>query len=227
MKHKDALYNADGNTNLISTDRVLGNIKPFVGDYGISLNPESFASDSYRSYFSDSSRGAILRLSLDGLTPISDLGMHDWFADRLALIGDNKIIGSFDDNKGEYNITINSLPPSSGNGGSSSSSSGGSGGGSGSGPSSGAKLAVTPQQQPLTADTLSFSEKSKGWVSFKSWNQENGISLNNSYYTFSGGQMYQHHINETRNMFYGDPTFESSVDVLFNKVPGSIKYLVQ
>ena len=46
------------------------------------------------------------------------------------------------------------------------------------------------------ARTLSYSEKSKGWVSFKSFDHENGISLNNSYYTFSGGSMYQHHINE-------------------------------
>ena len=72
------------------------------------------------------------------------------------------------------------------------------------------------------ANTLSFSEKSKGWVSFKSWDHENGISLNNSYYTFSNGRMYQHHINETRNEFYGTQ-FESSVDVLFNQIPGSIK----
>ena len=106
LANKDALYNADGNTNLIATNRVLGAIKPFVGEYGISLNPESFASDSYRLYFADSSRGAILRLSQDGLTPISDAGMHDWFADNLAQIGTSKIIGSFDDNKGEYNITL-------------------------------------------------------------------------------------------------------------------------
>ena len=221
LANKDALYNADGNTNLVSTDRVLGNVRPFVGDYGISLNPESFASDSYRSYFSDSSRGAILRLSQDGLTPISDFGMHDWFADKLALIGDNKIIGSFDDNKGEYNITLKSLlTPSGGYD---------PGPSSGSSSTSGAKLGIA--QPSYTATTLSFSEVSKGWVSFKSWNQENGISLNNSYYTFSGGQMFQHHTNETRNNFYwpGSPAlledyqYESSVDVLFNQAPSSIK----
>ena len=72
------------------------------------------------------------------------------------------------------------------------------------------------------ARTLSYSEKSKGWVSFKSFDHENGISLNNSYYTFSGGNMYQHHVNEVRNEFYGNQ-FDSSVDVLLNKGPGSIK----
>ena len=108
--NKDALYNADGNTNVVATNRVLGSIKPFVGDYGISLNPESFASDSYRLYFSDTSRGAILRLSQDGITNISDLGMSDWFSDELALTKNHKIIGSFDDNKSEYNITLKSIP---------------------------------------------------------------------------------------------------------------------
>ena len=109
--NKDALYNADGNVNVIATNKVLGTDRPFSGDYGISLNPESFASDSYRSYFSDVSRGAILRLSQDGITNISDLGMHDWFADELASTGNNKIIGSFDNNKGEYNITLKSITP--------------------------------------------------------------------------------------------------------------------
>ena len=108
LANKDALYNADGNTNLIATNRVLGAIKPFVGDFGISLNPESFASDSYRAYFSDTSRGAILRLSQDGITAISNSGMRDWFKDNLSIRMNQQIIGSFDDNKGEYNITLQS-----------------------------------------------------------------------------------------------------------------------
>ena len=109
LANKDALFNADGNQNLVSTDRVLGNIRPFIGDYGISTNPESFAFDSYRAYWADSSRGAILRLSQDGITPISDIGMKDWFADHLSKNGDHNIIGSFDDLKGEYNITLQSM----------------------------------------------------------------------------------------------------------------------
>ena len=77
---------------------------PFSGEFGISKNPESFASESYRIYFADKQRGAILRLSKDGLTPISMHGMSDWFKDNLKL--SNKIIGGFDDNKNEYNVTL-------------------------------------------------------------------------------------------------------------------------
>jgi hypothetical protein len=90
--NKDALYNADGNINLVSTNNVLGVAKPFVGDYGISTNPESFASETYRAYFTDRVRGAVIRLSMDGLTAISDHGMKDWFRDNLSL-GKTNLLG--------------------------------------------------------------------------------------------------------------------------------------
>ena len=102
--NKDALFNADGNVNVTATNKVLGQSRPFVGEYGISTNPESFVSESYRVYFADKTRGAVLRLSKDGLTPISDAGMKDYFKDNLK--NNDKIIGSYDDRKDEYNITL-------------------------------------------------------------------------------------------------------------------------
>ncbi len=104
LSNKDALYNADGNINLTATNRVLGDANPFAGDYGISKNPESFAVDNYRAYFTDKQRGAVLRLSMDGITPISEYGMSDYFKDNLKLNG--TLIGSFDIKKGEYNLTM-------------------------------------------------------------------------------------------------------------------------
>ena len=104
LSEKDALYNADGNPQLIASNNVLGQAMPFSGNFGISKNPESFASDSYRIYFTDKIRGAVVRLSKDGLTPISNHGMKDWFNDNLRL--SHKLVGSFDDKKNEYNITL-------------------------------------------------------------------------------------------------------------------------
>jgi hypothetical protein len=106
LSQKDALYNADGNINLTATERVLGQAIPFAGEYGISTNPESFASESYRAYFADRVRGAVLRLSMDGLTPISDAGMKDWFRDNLKLVNDGRIIGSYDDRNDEYVLKL-------------------------------------------------------------------------------------------------------------------------
>ena len=105
LANKDALFNADGNANLTATNNVLGQAIPYAGEYGISKNPESFAADNYRAYFADKQRGAILRLSMDGLTPISEYGMSDYFKTALAASG-SKLIGSFDDRKNEYNLTI-------------------------------------------------------------------------------------------------------------------------
>ena len=107
--NKDAVFNADGNPQLIASDRVLGQTMPFAGDYGISTNPESFAKDNYRAYFTDKQRGAVLRLSMDGLTPISEYGMSDYFKDALSTSNITTILGSFDDRKNEYNLTIPSI----------------------------------------------------------------------------------------------------------------------
>jgi hypothetical protein len=85
LANKDALYNADGNMQLTATQNVLGQTIPFIGEFGISTNPESFASEDYRAYFTDRVRGAVMRLSKDGLTPISNHGMKDWFRDNLSL----------------------------------------------------------------------------------------------------------------------------------------------
>jgi hypothetical protein len=104
LANKDALYNADGNSQLTSTDRVLGQTIPYSGEYGISTNPESFANESYRAYFTDKVRGAVMRLSMDGLTPISDAGMKDWFRDNLKF--SDQLIGSYDDKREEYNLTL-------------------------------------------------------------------------------------------------------------------------
>ena len=279
--NKDALYNADGNTNVVATNKVLGAVKPFVGDYGISKNPESFASDNYRSYFADTSRGAVLRLSMDGITPISNVGMKDWFSDIMPMYATktgSSIIGSFDDKKEQYNITFRDNPydkegmprmlppaippvyvpgignppgppaPTNPNQGSvapppsSSASSYGSqtplaaAGAGGAAPATFGQLVASQQpvaipptiqlrvfdEKSIPQTTVSFNEPSKAWVSFKSWIQEGGVSLNNSYYTFSGGELWRHHDMETRNNFYGTQ-YESSVRFLFNQGPSIIK----
>ena len=185
LANKDALYNADGSANLTATENVLGQTTPFVGEYGISKNPESFAKESYRLYFSDKTRGSVLRLSQDGITPISNAGMRDYFSDNLRTAG--KIVGSFDDKKQSYNITLRD------------------------------------RLHALENKTISFTEDVKGWSSFKSFIQENGLSMNNTYYTFNSGQLWEHHANETRNSYYDDDSFDSYVRVLLNEQPGSVK----
>ena len=109
LANKDAVFNADGNPQLTANQNVLGQTVPFIGEYGISKNPESFASEAYRAYFTDRVRGKVMRLSKDGLTAISDHGMKDWFKDNLSL-GKTNLLGE-DNLSSQDNWSI----PSNGN----------------------------------------------------------------------------------------------------------------
>ncbi len=81
---KDAIYAADGQGSPVSTTKlVIGEIIPYVGEYGISSNPESWAQFGNRQYFSDKNRNTVLRLAENGLTEIAKYGMSDFFRDKL------------------------------------------------------------------------------------------------------------------------------------------------
>ena len=86
---KDAIYSAEGSGSVTSTRLVIGQITPYVGEYGISKNPESFAYHGYRRYFTDKYRNAVMRLSRDGLTEISQYGMSTFFREEFAKINSN------------------------------------------------------------------------------------------------------------------------------------------
>ena len=86
---KNAIYNAEGGGSVTTQRQVLGEIVPYTGEYGISKNPESFAIYAYRKYFVDRNRNAVLRLSHDGITEISEYGMRDWFRDNLSTLNDD------------------------------------------------------------------------------------------------------------------------------------------
>ena len=189
--NKDAVFNADGNPQLIASNNVLGQVLPFSGEYGISKNPESFVKENYRAYFTDKTRSAVIRLSKDGLTAISDHGMNDYFKEYLNY--HDKLVGSYDDKKQEYNLTLSNYH------------------------------CGEPANFVNAYSTLTFNETVKGWTSFKSFDQENGVSLNNEYYTFKNSLPYKHHVQSVdRNTFYG--VFEATrVTFLLNQSPEIIK----
>lgn len=51
--------------------------------------------------------------------------------------------------------------------------------------------------------TLTYSEGVAGWVSFYSFYPDWIIGMNNYLYTFKGGNLYRHNVNNARNTFYG------------------------
>lgn len=182
VTNKDALYNADGNPQLVSSNSVVGDVVPYLGDFGISKNPESLAVAPVSAYFADASRGRVLALSGEGIRPISAYGMEGYFSDLKNIANSNSIIGSFDSNTKEYNLSY-------------------------------------------TDTTVSYSERSKSWVSFKSFIPEAGISLNNNYYTFAKKYLWKHHHNpvgDLYNNFYNSQ-FNSEVTVVLGDTNGGVK----
>ena len=205
LSNKDAVFNADGNTNLTATSKVLGTAIPYVGDYGISKNPESLAVDQYRMYFTDKQRGAVLRLSRDGLTPISNVGMKSYF--RETLKDCEFIVGNFDIVNGEYNISLSLTEEAN---------------------------QCTTNSCPLTTPqsiTVSFNEGSKAWVSFKSFVFSTGLSCNGKYLTTpmaigtisNLNDIWMHYSEDaTRNKFYNVQR-HSEIEVIFNDEPSVVK----
>ena len=198
---KDVLFNPGSKGQLTASDKVLGTSIPFAGDYGISKNPESLATDAYRMYFTDKQRGAVLRLSGNGITPISDVGMKGYFREKLKY--HTNILGSFDGVNDEYNLTLLRWD----------------------------KFGDGNTVSPSGDQTISFNEKSKGWISFKSFIPTSSASVTDRYYTTNENKIYKHYaatdlVDNTPvsnyNTFYGTYT-SSTIDVLFNESASSIK----
>ena len=208
LANKDALYNADGNSNVTSNQSVLGQAVPYAGEFGISKNPESFSSYGFRAYFTDKNRGAVIRLSVDGITNIADKGMAGFFADNLRTT--TTAVGSYDDDKDIYNLTLNNLSNYW---------------------QKRLSLDANYQLDPDCEDaptslvpntTISFKESVDGWTSRKDFIQESGITLNNLYYTFKNGLIWIHGANSVYNNFYGIQ-YDSSFNVLINEQPQVVK----
>ena len=200
LANKDALFNADGNTNIVGNTAVLGQSIPFLGEYGISKNPESFATYGFRAYFTDKNRGVVLRLSRNGLEEISSANMRDFFADNLH--SSSVLLGSYDDDKDVYNLTLNNLTDEWKD-----------------------KLKLNYFNPSLTQNgtTVSFKEDVKGWTSRKDFIPEGAISLNNKYYSIKDGKIWEHGAaSATRNNFYG-VQYDSSIRFLINDQPNIVK----
>lgn len=80
---KNLLSDSTGGGVVTSIPEVLGTQIAYTGEYGISLNPESFTRWGNNLYFTDARRGATVALQPDGLFEISSQGMKNWFKANL------------------------------------------------------------------------------------------------------------------------------------------------
>ena len=273
---KDAIFTAEGGGLSTTAKVVIGQITPYLGEFGIGKNPESFAVFGFRKYFVDRDRGSVLRLSRDGLTEISSYRMRSFFRKHLdksisirgfydiharnyvlnlkldnlvqqnkqtflteiqatvlnSVKGENKVVLSSSSNNiqpGYFiqsdtikkfsnrvssvvnntitltkNINLNagdvvSFIPTN-------------------------QFGIEALEPLIKYKTLVFSDKVNGWSSFLTYNPSFGGSLNNSLYTFDGGDLYKHYDeNQDKNTFYG--VFQpSTITVVSNQNPSLVKH---
>ena len=196
---KDAIYSAEGNASVTSRNLVIGQNVAFGGEYGISTDPESFAVNGYRKYFTDRDQNVVCRLSMDGITPISNFGMTDFFRDKLSTAVVGGIKGGWDAHNKQYVVSIDG----------------------GIGPTPDGPAVVGP-----IYNTLSFDESVKGWTSLFDYKPNQIFSLNNNYFTANAGKIYKHYTLEkattARGVFYG-VNYNSNVTLVFNGAPSMIK----
>jgi len=101
---KNVLYDAVGGGTVASIPEVLGSEIPFPVDYGISNNPESFATNAGDIYFTDARRGAVVGMEKGNVSEISSLGMTDYFRDEFKDNPNKQKIGSYDPYSNRYTL---------------------------------------------------------------------------------------------------------------------------
>lgn len=203
---KDAIYSAEGQGSAVSTlNLVIGQIVPYAGNFGISTNPESFAVYGYRKYFTDKNRNAVIRLSQDGITEISNNGTLDYFRDEFGNLDSaskkGKAIGAWDVYTKQYVLSLQ-----------------------------GTNITPTvygPEENiEGSYQTLSFDESVRGWTSRYSYDPEQAFSLGSRYYSVKEGKLWIHNkstgLNNDRSIFY-DVYTNSKVTFIFNPNVSSSK----
>lgn len=187
-----------GNTNVLTTtDDIItkNNVQYYEGNYGLGDQPTSLVSGKIQDYFVDPVRGYQLRLSNDGLIPISELYKGQFFIqplfppynkDYLRLNGGiAKILGCYNFFEEEY-ITILQGGTLNGN--------------------------------TILDYTFSFNEKRNSYCSFFDYHPEWIICAEDVLYSWKNGQMYIHNNKSAGNytQFYG-VKYSTSIDLVFNK----------
>lgn len=199
---KDAIYTQEGVPITTTSNVVIGPIQPYVGEFGISNNPESFAVYGYRKYFTDAEKGSVMRLSRDGLTEISNYGMYDFFRDNLTGIGDGKLVGGWDIHNKCYTLSIQ--------------------------PQSGgyySDVAGTDYH------TLNFDETVLGWTSLFTYKPGNLFSVTNKFYSTVGaifgdsrdGGIYEHYSTFVNRGNFYNTQGDSTITTIFNRDPSLVK----
>lgn len=108
---KTLISSAAGGGVIASIPEVLGTQIARIENYGISNNPESYTEWGFNKFFTDTKRGAIIKLTGSSydeqLEVISNFGMKPWVRDYMKLTPSTQKIGGYDPYMDEYILSGN------------------------------------------------------------------------------------------------------------------------
>lgn len=173
---ENMIFNAGGEEQLIQTNKILNQIHYYQGEYGIGWLSTSLASSAGADYFVDPVRGYQVRLSADGITPISELYKAQYYMTELStkyvypqggtLGGYAKVLGVYNFFEEEYVSVFQAYG-----------------------------------SQPNT--TLAFNEYRNCYTSFYSYAPEWMVSAEGTLISFRNGNLYTHDNTTNYSTFYG------------------------
>jgi len=190
----------DGSDVLSQSAQIINKIQYYQGDYGIGSQFTSLASSANADYFTDPVRGCQVRLSGDGITPISELYKAHFYFNPLIVKynkstrtnisgqGKAKILGIYDQFNEEF---------------------------------------VTVMQESAAGDdksnpyTFGFNEFRNAYTSFYNYSPEWMITAENLVISWKNGVLYTHDNTANYCNFYG-VQFKPSITSIFNQY-GQIK----
>jgi hypothetical protein len=187
-----SLQNTVGASNVVLSPQMVY----YLGEFGIGKNPESFAVYGKVKYFVDVLRGAILRLSQDGITQISKVAkFHNFTTDLCKSIVATKntnfhVYGVYDVKFGEYIVAFEEIK----------------------------------SLTPMPGYTFAFNEEANVFSTFYSFKPDYMLGINVGIVTFKSGALYIHNTNSTYNNFYGSQAY-TEAQVMVNLDPSKKKVL--
>lgn len=191
---------ADGSDVLSQSVQIINKIQYYQGDYGIGNQFTSLASSANADYFTDPVRGCQVRLSGDGITPITELYKAHFYFNQLIVKynkstrtnisgqGKAKILGIYDQFNEEF---------------------------------------VTVMQESAAGDdksnpyTFGFNEFRNAYTSFYNYSPEWITTAENMVISWRNGVLYTHDNTTNYCNFYG-VQFKPSITSIFNQY-GQIK----
>lgn len=103
---KDIITSPSGEGLVSLSTKVLNTPKYYLGDFGCGNNPESVLIKDGSAFFVDTSRRKVVRLTTEGIAPISETGIDSLFKQAIDDYDGNRIVSGYDPDENMYFVTL-------------------------------------------------------------------------------------------------------------------------